>query len=190
MLDLERESCPEILRQAAVLLERENRRLIEKTLKLQQENEALKGASPEELALKLQILEEQLSAVRRRLFAASSEKLPQDFPQESAPPSNAAPRKGHGRAEQPRLLVFLDDPRVPLDNNQAERALRGVAVGRKNHYGSKSKRGAEVTAFFYSVIETCKLCRVEPKGYLQGATRAFLSGTADYPLPHELPANR
>ncbi len=127
MLDLERESCPEILRQAAVLLERENRRLIEKTLKLQQENEALKGASPEELALKLQILEEQLSAVRRRLFAASSEKLPQDFPQESAPPSNAAPRKGHGRAEQPRLLVFLDDPRVPLDNNQAERALRGVA---------------------------------------------------------------
>lgn len=36
----------------------------------------------------------------------------------------------------PGLTVFLDNPEVPLDNNAAERALRGVVVGRKNHYGS------------------------------------------------------
>lgn len=45
----------------------------------------------------------------------------------------------------PGLTVFLKNPEVPIDNNPAERALRGVAVGRKNHYGSRSKRGSEVT---------------------------------------------
>jgi len=48
----------------------------------------------------------------------------------------------------PGLTVFLDNPEVPLDNNAAERALRGVVVGRKNHYGSRSKRGTEVAALF------------------------------------------
>ncbi|MEW6775932.1 MAG: IS66 family transposase [Bdellovibrionota bacterium] len=105
------------------------------------------------------------------------------------------PQGGLGRALGyllelwPGLTLFLKDPQVPLDNNAAERALRGVVVGRKNHYGSKSKRGALVTAFFYSVIETCKLCRVDPKGYLRGATTAFLSRKGAYPLPHELPPN-
>jgi transposase len=44
------------------------------------------------------------------------------------------------------LTRFLDDPRVPLTNNLAERELRPVVVGRKNHYGSKSRRGTEVAA--------------------------------------------
>ena len=47
------------------------------------------------------------------------------------------------------LTLFLEDPRIPLDNNAAERALRGVVVGRKNHYGSKSKRGTEVAALLH-----------------------------------------
>ena len=46
------------------------------------------------------------------------------------------------------LTLFLDDPRIPLDNNVTERALRGVVVGRKNHYGSRSQRGTEVAALF------------------------------------------
>ena len=37
-----------------------------------------------------------------------------------------------------RLIVFIDNPEVPLDNNPAERSIRGPVVGRKNHYGSKS----------------------------------------------------
>ena len=39
------------------------------------------------------------------------------------------------------LRVFLTDPEVPLDNNRTERAMRGVVVGRENHYGSRSERG-------------------------------------------------
>ena len=42
------------------------------------------------------------------------------------------------------LLVFLDDPRVPLSNNSAERSLRGPVVGRKNFAGCKSVRGLRV----------------------------------------------
>lgn len=81
------------------------------------------------------------------------------------------------------LTVFLEDPRVPLDNNAAERALRGVVVGRKNHYGSRSKRGTEVAALFYTLFETAKLSGVDPRTYLrQAAIRAIKTpGTATLP---------
>ena len=61
------------------------------------------------------------------------------------------------------LTIFLDDPRVPLDNNAAERALRSVVVGRKNHCGSRSKRGTQVAALFYTLLETAKLSKVDPR---------------------------
>lgn len=67
----------------------------------------------------------------------------------------------------PELTRFLDDPAIPLDNNGTERALRGVALGRKNHYGSRSERGIRVAAIFYSLIESAKLCGVEPAAYLR-----------------------
>jgi transposase len=82
------------------------------------------------------------------------------------------------------LQVFLDDPNVTLDNNAVERALRGVVIGRKNHYGSKSKRGTEVAALFYSLIESAKLASVNPDAYLTEATYAALDGK-EIPLPHE-----
>ena len=83
------------------------------------------------------------------------------------------------------LVRFLEDPRIPLDNNGTERGLRGVVVGRKNHYGSKSRRGTEVAALFYSLIESAKLAGVEPKAYLRLAVQAALRGERA-PLPHEL----
>ncbi len=83
------------------------------------------------------------------------------------------------------LVRFLDDPRIPLDNNGTERGLRGVVVGRKNHYGSKSRRGTEVAALFYSLIESAKLAGVEPKAYLRLAVQAALRGERA-PLPHEI----
>ena len=86
------------------------------------------------------------------------------------------------------LTLFLEDARVPLDNNPTERALRGPVVGRKNHYGSRSKRGTEVAALFYSLLESAKLCRVEPKAYLRAAARAALRGEPPL-LPHQLATN-
>jgi transposase len=85
------------------------------------------------------------------------------------------------------LVRFLDDPRIPLDNNATERAERGVVVGRKNHYGSRSKRGTEVAALFYSLVESAKLCGLDPKAYLRKAVTAALGGER-IPLPHEVAA--
>ncbi len=68
------------------------------------------------------------------------------------------------------LVRFLGDPKISLDTNGVERALRGVAVGRKNHYGSRSERGTRTAALFYSLIESAKLCGVEPRAHLWEAT--------------------
>jgi transposase len=89
----------------------------------------------------------------------------------------------------PGLTRFVEDPRIPLDNNATERGLRGMVVGRKNHYGSRSKRGTEVAALFYSLIESAKLCGVEPKAYLLQAVRAALANPGTVTLPHALLTN-
>ena len=89
----------------------------------------------------------------------------------------------------PGLTRFLGDPRIPLDNNATERGLRGMVVGRKNHYGSRSKRGTEVAALFYSLIESAKLCGVEPKAYLLHAVRAALATPGTVALPPALLTN-
>ena len=89
----------------------------------------------------------------------------------------------------PGLTRFLDDARIPLDNNATERGLRGMVVGRKNHYGSRSKRGTEVAALFYSLIESAKLCGVEPKMYLLHAVRTALATPGTVTLPHALLTN-
>ncbi len=70
----------------------------------------------------------------------------------------------------PGLVRFLADSKIPRDTHSVERALCGVVVGRKNHYGSRSERGTHVAALFYSLIESAKLCGVEPRAYLREAT--------------------
>jgi transposase len=103
----------------------------------------------------------------------------------------ALPQSGLGKAIAymsglwPGLTRCLDDPRIPLDNNATERALRGVVIGRKNHYGSRSRRGTEVAALFYSLCETAKLCSIDPAKYLAGAIWSALRGEQIL-LPHEL----
>jgi transposase len=86
------------------------------------------------------------------------------------------------------LVRFLDDPRIPIDNNLTERSQRGIVVGRKNHYGSRSRRGTEVAAIFYSFVESAKLCGLDPKAYLKRAVIAALGGER-IPLPHDVAAN-
>ena len=85
-----------------------------------------------------------------------------------------------------RLRRKNNDPRIPIDNNHTERGLRGIVLGRKNHYGSRSQRGTEVAALFYSLIESAKLCGVDPKAYLLTAARAALADRTAVTLPHAL----
>ena len=104
----------------------------------------------------------------------------------------ALPRSGLGRAIRYMLGLwsgltrFLDDPRIPLDTNAVERALRGVVVGRKNHYGSRSRRGTEVAALFYTLCESAKLTGVEPRRYLLAATHAAIDTPGTATLPQSL----
>ena len=74
---------------------------------------------------------------------------------------------------------------MPLDNNRTERALRGVVLGRKNHYGSRSERGTKVAAMMYSLVETAKINRVDPELYLKLAVLEAIGGRP-IPLPHQL----
>src|SRR5665213_2757022 len=61
---------------------------------------------------------------------------------------------------------FLDDGRVCLTNNAAERALRGVAVGRRNWTFAGSDAGGDRAAAVYTLIETCKMNDVDPQAWL------------------------
>jgi transposase len=61
---------------------------------------------------------------------------------------------------------FLDDGRVCLSNNAAERALRGVAVGRRNWTFAGSDAGGHRAAAVYTLIETCKMNDVDPQAWL------------------------
>jgi transposase len=65
------------------------------------------------------------------------------------------------------LSVFLDRPRVPLDNNLAERLLRGPAIGRRLSFGSDSETGARFTAVMYSVIATLSLNGIDVLRWLE-----------------------
>ena len=64
--------------------------------------------------------------------------------EKGAPGGSDFPLRQEGSDLWSRLVRFLADPKIPLDTNGVERALRGVAVGRKNHYGSRSERGTRV----------------------------------------------
>ena len=64
------------------------------------------------------------------------------------------------------LTRFLDDGRICLSNNAAERGLRGVAIGRVNWMFAGSDEGARRAAAVYTLIETCKLNNVDPQAWL------------------------
>ena len=76
------------------------------------------------------------------------------------------------------LLRYCDDGHLEIDNNIAERALRAVALGRKNYLFAGSDRGGESAAMIYSLIGTAKLNGIDPESYL----RNVLSRIADHPI--------
>jgi transposase len=72
---------------------------------------------------------------------------------------------------------FLDDGRICMTNNAAERAVRGIAVGRKNWTFCGSDTGGERAAVIFTLIETAKLCDVDPRTWLADV----LARIADHP---------
>jgi len=83
---------------------------------------------------------------------------------------------------------FLDDGRICLTNNAAERALRGVALGRKAWLFAGSPRGGDRAAFMYSLIVTAKMNDVDPQAWLADVL-ARMPGIVVSRLPELLPWN-
>jgi transposase len=78
----------------------------------------------------------------------------------------------------PALLLFSEDGRVEMDNNAAERALRAVALGRKNYLFAGSDAGGERAAAIYSLLGSAKLNGVAPEAYMTTVLRRI----ADHPI--------
>lgn len=76
------------------------------------------------------------------------------------------------------LTRYRDDGHIEIDNNAAERALRAVALGRKNYLFAGSDAGGERAAAVYSLIGTAKLNGLDPEAYL----REVLARIADHPI--------
>ena len=76
------------------------------------------------------------------------------------------------------FTCFLDDGRICISNNAAERALRGIALGRKAWLFAGSERGGERAAVMYTLIQTAKLNNVDPQAWLADV----LARIANHPM--------
>ncbi|MFQ5634802.1 MAG: IS66 family transposase [Gammaproteobacteria bacterium] len=84
------------------------------------------------------------------------------------PPTSATGKALHYlHAEWDKLIRYLDDGRLEIDNNLAENAIRPFVLGRKNWLFSDSVQGVKASANLYSLIETAKANRLEPYAYLR-----------------------
>ena len=95
-----------------------------------------------------------------------------------SPKSDMAKAIAYGTKRWPALCRYIDDGCLEIDNNIAERALRGVAVGRRNWLFAGSKTGGERAAAIYTVIQTCKANGVDPQACI---TDAIGKIAADWP---------
>jgi len=66
----------------------------------------------------------------------------------------------------PGLTLFVDDPKIPMDNNASERTVRGPAMGRKNYFGSGSLWSVCLTASMFSIVATLKQWKINPRRWL------------------------
>jgi len=71
------------------------------------------------------------------------------------------------------LTYFLKLEDIPIDNNSQERLMRNPVIGRKTWYGTHSKKGAETNAVLFSLVESCKINKVNPRDYFRDIVHAI-----------------
>jgi transposase len=84
------------------------------------------------------------------------------------------------------LTLFIDDPRIPLDNNYGERLIRNPAVGRKNYYGSGAEWSGRLAVMMFSIFATLALWKINPRKWLSWY---FEACAADGGKPPDNPAS-
>ena len=80
-------------------------------------------------------------------------------------PGPMAKAIGYLRNQHQPLRRFLEDGRIPIDNNACERAIRPIAIGRRNWLFAGSMRGGRAAAVAYTLIQCCRLAAVDPVTY-------------------------
>lgn len=88
-----------------------------------------------------------------------------------------------------KFSAFLSHPDLPIDNNPMEQAIRPFTLGRKNWIFAGSPRGADASAFIYSLVETAKANGLEPKHYLKELFERYPLATEDDERSALLPWN-
>ena len=78
------------------------------------------------------------------------------------------------------FTAFIKNKDLPIDNNPQERLLRNPVIGRKTWYGTHSRRGAETMAVLFSVMESCKLNKINPRKYLKNLVQDLHQGRKSY----------
>ena len=107
---------------------------------------------------------------------------------ELMPKSPSAQAIGYSLRHWLALTRYLEDGRTKIDNNAAERALRVVALGRKNWLFAGSESGGEAAARIYTMIESAKACGLNPRHYLEDVLRR-LPTTLNSQISTLLPQN-
>jgi transposase len=87
------------------------------------------------------------------------------------------------------LTFYLADGCIGIDNNPAERSLRGIALTRKNFLFLGSEAGGDRAAILYTVLETAKLNGLDPEAYLADAVARMAKGHPINRLAELLPWN-
>ena len=93
---------------------------------------------------------------------------------------------GYALRQWDPLTRFLEDGRLAIDNNRAERQMRTIAVGRKNWMFAGSAEGGRRAAIIYSIVCTCSLMGIEPWAYLKDALQQIAEGAAPATLTPRL----
>lgn len=131
---------------------------IERIAELYAVESAVRGAAPEVRKAARQ------SQARPKLAGLEAWLAEQQKRISTKTPLGAAIR--YALARLPRLHGYLDNGKLELDNNTAERAMRPIALGRKNYLFMGSQAGGQAAATIYTLVETCKLNAIDPQAYM------------------------
>lgn len=140
---------------------------IEKIKDLSQIEKRAKGLEPPEI-LKLRQLESKpiVDEIHEKLLNLKNQIMPE---------GSLGKGIGYSLNLWSGLNVYLSNPLVPMTTNLIERLQRSPVVGRKNHYGSRTLKSAQVAANWYTIIGTCELSGIVPREYIKYALTQILT---------------
>jgi len=123
---------------------------------------------------------EQRDQVLRKALARMAEERDEELADEGLHPAQRKALKSL-RGHWEGLMIFVDNPDVPMDNNEAERRLRMPVVGRKNYYGSGAVWSGTLSAMLFTIFQTVLINNINPKLFLQAYFEACAKNGGEAP---------